>query len=130
MNNVCLIGNVTRDLELRRVGETKNTRFTLAVARKFKKDESDFINCIAWGKQAETLCEYVKKGHKISVVGNIRTGSYVKDERTIYTTDVIVESFGFLGRKNSNIDAEKDDINSKQENFDELTPVEEDGMPF
>lgn len=128
MNNVSLIGNVTRDLELKQVGQTVNSRFTLAVTRKFKRDETDFINCVVWGKQAETMCQHVKKGQKIAIIGNIRTGSYEKEGIIFYTTDVIVESFEFLG---GGVKGEQTQ-QPKQNKLDDLTLVPEDDgdMPF
>lgn len=130
MNNVSLIGNVTRDLELKQVGQTQNTRFTLAVTRRFKRDESDFINCIAWGKQAETLCQYVKKGQKIAIIGNIRTGSYEREGTTVYTTDVVVESFEFLGGGKQSDPIYTPNTNNKQNSLDDLEPVDDGDMPF
>lgn len=130
MNNVSLIGNVTRDLELKQVGQTQNTRFTLAVIRRFKRDESDFINCIAWGKQAETLCQYVKKGQKLAIIGNIRTGSYEREGTTVYTTDIVVESFEFLGGGKQSDPTSAPNTNNKQNSFDDLEPVDDGDMPF
>ena len=130
MNNVCLTGNVTRDLELKQVGQTQNTRFTLAVTRRLKRDESDFINCIAWGKQAETLCQYVKKGQKLAIIGNIRTGSYEREGTTVYTTDVVVESFEFLGGGKQSDTTSTPNTNNKQNSFDDLEPVDDGDMPF
>ncbi len=97
MNNVNLLGNLVRDIE---IVNTKNdkvlAKFTLAVARKFKKDEADFINCIAFGKTAEIMAQYLTKGSQIAVVGSIQTGSYeAKDGSRRHTTDVIVDSFDF-----------------------------------
>lgn len=128
MNNVSLIGNVTRDLELKQVGQTENCKFTLAVTRKFKRDETDFINCVVWGKQAETMCQYVKKGQKIAVTGNIRTGSYEKEGITIYTTNVVVESFEFLGGGAKGEQTQK----PKQDKLDDLTLIlgDDGDMPF
>ena len=130
MNNVSLIGNVTRDLELKQVGQTQNTRFTLAVTRRFKRDESDFINCIAWGKQAETLCQYVKKGQKLAIIGNIRTGSYEREGTTVYTTDIVVESFEFLGGGKQSDPTYTPNTNNKQNSLDDLEPVDDGDMPF
>lgn len=130
MNNVSLIGNVTRDLELKQVGQTQNTRFTLVVKRRFKRDESDFINCIAWGKQAETLCQYVKKGQKLAIIGNIRTGSYEREGTTVYTTDIVVESFEFLGGGKQSDSTSAPNTNNKQNSLDDLEPVDDGDMPF
>ena len=105
MNNIILIGRITKDPELKYTNNGKgNTRFTLAVSR--NKDEADFINCVAWEKTAENIAEYFKKGSQIAVQGSIRTGSYEKDGRTVYTTDVWVYKFSFIG---NNQNVKKDD---------------------
>lgn len=105
MNKVTLIGRVTKDIELK-VGKIEVAKFTLAVNR-MKKDEADFINCIAFGKQAQTISEYVKKGDQFAISGRIQTGSYEnKEGNKVYTTDVIVETFDFIsgGKKKENSD--------------------------
>ena len=105
MNKVILIGRLTKDPELRYAAGsgTAVCRFTLAVARQFKKDETDFINCIAFNKVGEALAQYLTKGRQLAVTGNIRTGSYdAQDGSKRYTTDVVVESFEFISNSNSN----------------------------
>ena len=127
MNKVILIGRLTRDPELRFAAGTGNAvaRFSLAVTRQFKRDEADFINCVAFGKQAETIAQYLTKGSQIAVTGNIRTGSYdAQDGSKRYTTDVLIESFEFVGGNNNQ-------NNNFNNNFgDDLTPVADDDMPF
>ena len=91
MNKVVLIGRLTKDPELRFAAGsgTAVARFTLAVNRQFKKDEADFISCIAFGKTGETIAQYITKGRQLAVSGNIRTGSYeAQDGTRRYTTDV------------------------------------------
>ena len=113
MNNIVLIGRMTKDPELKYTNNGKgNTRFTLAVQR--NKDETDFINCVAWEKTAENIAEYFKKGSQIAVQGAIRTGNYEKDGRTIYTTDVWVYKFNFIGNNNSSNNQNKKE---EDENF-------------
>ncbi len=113
MNNIVLIGRMTKDPELKYTNTGKgNTRFTLAVSR--NKDETDFINCIAWEKNAENIAEYFKKGSQIAVQGSIRTGSYEKDGRTIYTTDIWVYKFDFIG---NNQNVKKNNENEDNEHF-------------
>lgn len=107
MNKVELIGRITRDLEVRTGGSTSILNFNVAVQRKFKdkdgKYTADFINCVAFGKQAEFIAKYFKKGSQIAIVGRINTGSYTnKDGKTVYTTDVAVEEADFVGSKSEN----------------------------
>lgn len=103
MNKCVLIGRLTKDPELKFLaGSGKaNCRFTIAVNREYKKDETDFINCVAWGKTAETISQYMTKGRQIAVSGSIRTGSFDKQDGTkVYTTDVVIDRFEFVGGKN------------------------------
>ena len=74
MNKVILIGRMTKDPELNYTAGngTAVTRFSLAVARPFKKDETDFINCVSFGKTGETIAQYLTKGRQLAVTGSIR----------------------------------------------------------
>ena len=100
MNQVCLIGRLTKDVQERRTQNgTAVVSFTLAVDRRKKEDGADFINCIAWDKSAETIAKYVHKGDLFGVTGHIQTRSYEKDGRMNYVTEVVTTSFQFLERK-------------------------------
>ena len=100
MNNVCLIGRVTKDIQERRTQNgTPVVSFTLAVDRRKKEDGADFIPCIAWDKSAETIARYVHKGDMFAVTGYIQTRSYEKDGRRNYATEVVTTGFKFLERK-------------------------------
>ena len=100
MNNVCLIGRVTKDVQERRTQNgTPVVSFTLAVDRRKKEDGADFIPCIAWDKSAETIARYVHKGDMFGVTGYIQTRSYEKDGRRNYATEVVTTGFKFLERK-------------------------------
>ena len=103
MNKTMLLGRVTKDIELK-FGKDGMAiaKFSVAVNR-MKKGETDFINCIAFGKTAETIANYIKKGSQIGIEGHIQTGSYTnKDGHKVYTTDVIVDRFDFVGGGNNN----------------------------
>jgi single-strand DNA-binding protein len=107
MNAVQLLGRFTRDNEFKELGSTSVFRNNIAVQRNFKnKDgerESDFINVVAFGKTAELLNQYFDKGQQVAVQGRIQTGSYEKEDGTrVYTTDVVVDQFDFVGSKNDN----------------------------
>lgn len=130
MNKVILLGRLTRDPELRFAAGSGNavTRFTLAVKREFKKDEADFINCVAFGKQAETIAQYLLKGRQIALAGNIRTGGYdAQDGSKRYTSDVVVQSFEFVGYAK---DINGDEPVSKGGFDDDMTPVDDGDVPF
>ena len=100
MNSVALMGRLTKDPEIRQ-GETKKVaRYTLAVDRDGKKDEADFIACVAFDKGAEFAENYLRKGMRIAVTGRIQTGNYTnKDGVKVYTTDVIVARQEFADSK-------------------------------
>ena len=99
MNNVSLIGNLTKDPVVKVAGEAKVANFTLAVRR--TADKADFINCVAWRKTAELVESYVKKGQQIGVVGAIETRSYEgADGRKVYVTEVNVKELTLLSKKN------------------------------
>ncbi len=107
MNSVILMGRLTRDPELNRSSGGKAfTRFSIAINR--IGEGTDFINCVAWEKTAETIAEYFKKGQRILVQGSIRTGSYEKNGQTIYTTDILVSRFEFV-ESNKQSEKEYDD---------------------
>lgn len=103
MNKVVLIGRLTRDVETRySQGENAMaiSRYSIAVDRRGRDNETDFINCVAFGKQGEFAEKYLRKGMKIAVTGRIQTGSYKdKDGKTVYTTDVVVEEHEFCESK-------------------------------
>lgn len=107
MNIVTLIGRLTRDPDIRYTqGENAMAiaRFTLAVDKNFKKkgDKANFINCVAFGKIAETVGKHVFKGSKIAVIGEWTTGSYKnKDGNTVYTNDCNISKLEFCDSKNS-----------------------------
>ena len=107
MNKVELIGRITRDLEIKTSGSTSILNFNVAVQRDFKDKDgkygADFINCVAFGKQAEFVSNYFNKGSQIALVGRIQTGSYTnKDGQKVYTTDVAIEKAEFVGSKTEN----------------------------
>ncbi len=107
MNKVLLVGRLTAKPELRYTnGNTAFIRFTVAVNRNFTnsegKREADFINVVAWRKQAETIAKFFDKGNLIAVEGRLQTGSYDdRDGNKRYTTDVALDNFEFVEGKNS-----------------------------
>ena len=136
MNTVNLVGRISKDLELRYTPSGIATiRFTIAVNRTFKTEgqpDADFINCVAWRKQAENLANFQKKGNLIGVIGRIQTGSYEKDGQRFYTTDVLAESIQFYDKKQQ---GEVQKQNSYQEQpaqkqQNNIFEVSDDSLPF
>lgn len=103
MNKTILLGRLTKDPEERSNGEMTITRFTVAVDRRSKDGQTaDFPSCVAFGKTAEFIAKYFRKGSKIALDGHLQTGSYKnKDGYTVYTTDVVVENAEFAESKKS-----------------------------
>lgn len=134
MNKVVLIGRMVADPELNFQANSGMAicRFRLAVTRPFKKDETDFINCIAFNKRAEAIAQYLTKGRQLAVTGSIRTGSYdAKDGTKRYTTDIVVDSFEFIGQGNNNNQGNTPQNNFGGMNFeDEMTPDDMGDCPF
>lgn len=109
MNKAILMGRLTRDSEIR-YSQGDNSmaiaKFSLAVDRKFKKqgDEvtADFFNCTAFGKQAEFVEKYLKKGTKVVVTGRIQNDNYTnKDGQKVYSVQIMVEEIEFAESKAS-----------------------------
>lgn len=125
MNKVFLNGRLTKDIDLTFAQGSGMAicKFNLAVNRKFKKDEADFFNCIAFNKTGEIIAEHFKKGSPILLEGHIQTGSYEnKEGRRVYTTDIVVDSFDFISSKKDNV---------TQTNTQDWTPVNSaDEIPF
>ena len=105
MKKVVLVGRLTAKPELRYTPQnTAFTRFTVAVNRSFTNSEgkrdADFINVVAWRKQAETISKYFDKGNLIALEGRLQTGSYDdKDGNKRYTVDVALDNFEFVESK-------------------------------
>lgn len=133
MNKVFLIGRVTKDTELKTTTSGKSvTSFTLAVNRDRRNAdgnyEADFINCVAFGQQAETIGKYVRKGDKFSVIGKMQIRNYDKNGIKVYTTEVIVDGFEFLESKKDK-PAETSFSNASDDDFTDIS-VGDDDLPF
>lgn len=105
INNVTLVGRLTKNPELRYTGNgIAVLSFTLAVERNYKNAqgdrETDFINCVAWRGTAETLANFAVQGSLLGIIGSIQTRNYDNNEgRTIYVTEVLVDNFQMLEPK-------------------------------
>lgn len=149
MNNVSLVGRLTRDPELR---YTPNgiavANFNLAVNRPFKDQNgesgADFISCVVFRKAAENLANYQKKGNQLGVTGRIQTSRYEKDGRTVYSTQIVAENVQYLDPKSSGRDgnssnqsappARNQSNQQQQENdpfrYQEPMDIKDDDLPF
>lgn len=141
MNQVLLIGRLTRDPEVRygAASQTAVARFTIAIDRGKDKDGNDrgadFPSIVCFGKTAENVERFVKKGQLVGVTGSIHTDSYEKDGRKIYTTEVQAQRVEFLGKNTSSespaaMPADNPFDNAESEapsGFEKLT---DDDIPF
>ena len=129
MNKAILMGRLTRDPEVRYTSGENSlaiARYTLAVDRKIRKDgdaTADFIPGVVFGRSAEFVEKYFRKGLKIAIVGHVQTGSYTnRDGQNVYTTEVVVEEQEFAESKNSG-------SGSSQQNAPQPSPdVGQDGF--
>lgn len=129
MNTVNLIGRLTKEGELKYSPTgTAYYRNTLAVNRKFKKDETDFMNLLAFSKTAELMGNNFIKGDQIGIEGHIQTGSYEKDGKKIYTFEVVVDSIHFLGKKKE--DKSQSNTANSGDPFQNGTMISDDDLPF
>ncbi|WP_153730392.1 single-stranded DNA-binding protein [Sporosarcina obsidiansis] len=105
MNQVALVGRITKDLTLRELSPGRvNTTFVLAINRSFKNANgeiaTDFVLCSAWGRQAEKVVRYCGKGSLVGVSGSIQTRNYEREDRTrVYVTEVACDDIRFLSSK-------------------------------
>lgn len=138
LNNVCLVGRMTRDAELRYTPNNQAVAtFSLAVNRNFKgqngEREADFINCVIWRQQAENLANRAKKGALISVTGRIQTRNYENQQgQRVYVTEVVADSFQLLEFNKQN-DRGQSQNHSQQDFARQAEPMDisdDDSLPF
>ena len=146
INNLTLVGRLTRDPELR---YTKTNiaccSFVLAVDREMSKEKreeakannyptADFPRIVVWNKMGETCSKYLQKGSLVAIVGKIQTGSYKdKDGKMVYTTDVIADRVRFLNTKSGgdNKDKAYNNITNIDDYFDDdFVEIQDDNIPF
>ena len=148
MNNVVLIGRLTRDPELRYIPNTgtAGANFSLAIDKqvsKEKKEEmeskgqptADFINIVVWGRQAENCANYLAKGRLTAVQGRLQSRTYdAKDGSKRYITEVVAEKVQFLewGDENQNTQSNSQNNNSNDgfPDIDGFDPVDDANIPF
>ncbi|RSJ20043.1 single-stranded DNA-binding protein [Streptococcus intermedius] len=137
INNVVLVGRMTRDAELRYTPQNQAVAtFNLAVNRNFKNQsgerEADFINIVIWRQQAENLANWTRKGMLIGVTGRIQTRSYENQQgQRVYVTEVVADSFQVLEKRDNS--ANQSSMDSQMPpNFGDSQPMDisDDDLPF
>ena len=135
INNVTLIGRLTRDAELRYTPSNIATaQSNIACNRNFKNAngeyDADFINCVMWREQAERFCNWTKKGMLVGITGRIQTRSYEgNDGKRVYVTEVVAESFQVL-EKRDNTANQNSMTDQMPPSFASPMDITEDGLPF
>ncbi|ARE20474.1 single-stranded DNA-binding protein [Lactococcus lactis] len=143
INNVVLVGRITRDPELRYTPQQNQAvaTFNLAVNRQFKnangEREADFISCVIWRQQAENLANWAKKETLIGLTGRIQTRNYENQQgQRVYITEVVADSFQMLESKGGAKQNEESQNNTTP-NFARDTPrdipgteISDDDLPF
>lgn len=130
MNHVALIGNLTRDPDMRYTQSgTATCSFTIAINRMKSKDgtqKTDYIPVVAWRSLAETCGRYLAKGRKVAVMGAIQTRTYdAKDGTKRYVTEVIANNVEFLSPKQ-----QEQAPNLPSSDVDEFVPADDEELPF
>ena len=137
LNNVCLVGRMTDNAELRYTPNNQAVAtFRLAVNRNFKSQngerEADFINCVIWRQQAENLANWAKKGALIGITGRIQTRNYENQQgQRVYVTEVVADSFQLLEFNKQN-DRGQSQNHSQQDFARQAEPMDisDDDLPF
>lgn len=112
MNKVVLVGRITADPKIHIIDDRKMARFTIALRRKYSKNEKqdiDYVSCIAWGHNAEFVEKHFTKSNNISVAGEIRTSKYERDGRMNYSTCILVEEVSFIRSDEKFLNDERND---------------------
>ena len=130
MNKVILKGRLTATPELKTTAtDIYVTDFSVAVNRRFNKEQTDFINCQAWRQTAEFITKYFEKGQEILVVGELHIDKWDKDGETRYLTKVSVDEVEFCGSKENNKDQK--DVDTNTNDFAGFTPIDDNSdLPF
>ena len=138
MNNISIVGRVTKDVET----ETTNSgieyaRFNVAVQSEFRtadgEKKADFFTCIAWRETAKNIAKYFKKGYPIGIVGSMNSRTYEKTDGTNQLIwELNVKTFSFVGGSNDEKEENKPATKSKKsKSQSELTPIDpNDDLPF
>lgn len=132
MNRVVLVGRITKDVKLSYTqSNIAVASFTIAVNRPYSNEdgnkEADFIQCVAWRKQAENMEKYVHKGDMLGIDGRISTRSYDTDDGTKYVTEVVCDSVTFLETKKDQVVTNEDTEEYEEKKVEGTT---EEDLPF
>ena len=132
LNKVILGGRITADPELKQTPQGVSvTSFAVAVNRRGKDAQTDFINCVAWRQTAEFICKFFKKGSSICISGSVQTRSWIDQQNNKrYATEVVADEAYFVDGKNDGAASEQGapTFTAAQANFEEVEQDED--LPF
>jgi len=137
MNSIVIKGRVSKDVELKTIGDGKEVaNFSVAVNRRFKKDEADFFNVVAWGKTGVFINTFFKKGQEIILHGEMQCRKWTDaDGKNRYAWDLLADLAEFCGSKNdsnNSVSTQSDPLQSfiaDNSNFEEIS-MGDDDLPF
>ena len=141
MNKILLIGRLTQDIDLR-FSQGSNmavAKFSVAVDKGLSRDKrdemakqgkptADFPRVVVFGKQAESCANYLSKGKMVAIEGSIQTGSYEKDGRKVYTTEVLANRVEFIEKADAK--PQQKPKQDDKDDFDSFSQVNDDEIPF
>jgi len=139
MNKAMIIGNLTKDPEVRKTASDISVcTFTVAVSRQFNREETDFIPVVVWRKLAELCGQYLAKGRKVAVFGRIQTRSYEgNDGQRRYVTEIIADDVEFLTprgeggqRMDNTVPPPPSDEGLFEDEKSDFEPLDDEQMPF
>src|SRR5699024_1940389 len=139
MNRFVGVGRLTKDVDLRYTGNGKAVaNFSIAINRPFKnhqgENEADFINGVVWGKGAENLANYMKKGSQIGIDGRLQTRTYENNNgQTVVVTEVVADSVQFLESKGSQTQQQPQQNQQQHQTFGqagESLEISDQDLPF
>ena len=133
INKVVMVGNMTRDPELRRTANGNPVAsFTLALNRIQQSSDgqqADYISCVVWGKIAENTAQYCSKGSKVGVVGHLQSRSYDNAQgQRVYVTEVVCEQVDFINTRNNGNNAQPQQVENNP--FDQSFNIMDEDLPF
>lgn len=129
MNNVNIIGRLTRDVEVRKTSTNKSvSSFSIAVDNLAKNEgekTTSFFNCNAWNSVAETLSKYTRKGDRIALSGSLIQRNYEKNGEKISVVEINVNSITLIENKKENAS-----VNSENKSVENDNKINDDDLPF
>lgn len=129
MNNCSFIGRLTNDPEIRTTNTGKKV-LSICIAVPDGKEQTDFIDCVAWEKNAETIANYFKKGNRIGIVGKMKTRTYEKDNKKVKVTECLVGGISFIESKTTEKPIENNNWNVQPMEEAPAFDIQRDDLPF